>query len=356
MSTGKPEAPGKKWEKLPRFGLRGERGEVYKKLGRRVLEVELAGVQQMLERVGDEFVRACRYLRYEKGTAGLDKRRTGHVVVMGVGKSGHVGSKIAATLASTGTPAFFVHPAEAAHGDLGMITAHDVVLALSNSGKTRELLDLVPALKELGVPLIAMTGNAGSPLAQEATVHLDVAVAEEACPLELAPTASTTATLAMGDALAVAVMQAEELTPEGFARSHPGGALGKKLLLTVGRVMHTGEEVPTVKSGARLRDALLEMTRKGLGMTAVVGPQGQLAGIFTDGDLRRALDRDVDVRNATVDSVMTRDCKTAREGMMAADALRFMQEHKISALVVIDGQERVTGALNMHDLLRAGVG
>lgn len=352
MSSGDTDAPGKKWDKLPRFGSRGERAEAYQKLGRRVLEIELAGVQALLARVDEEFVRACRYLRYEKSGA----KRHGHVVVTGVGKSGHIGSKIAATLASTGTPAFFVHPSEAAHGDLGMITSHDVVLALSNSGKTRELLDLLPALKELGVPLIAMTGNPASPLAKEATVHLDVTVPEEACPLELAPTASTTAALAMGDALAVAVMQAEELTAEGFARSHPGGALGKKLLLTVGRVMHAGDAVPKVRGGARLRDALLEMTRKGLGMTAVVDDKDRLLGVFTDGDLRRALDRDVDVRNATIDGVMTRDCKTAREGMMAVDALRFMQEHKISALVVIDRDERVTGALTMHDLLRAGVG
>lgn len=354
MSSHDSEATDKKWEKLPRFG-RGQRAEAYKKLGRRVLEIELAGVQQQIARIDDEFVRACRYLRYEKGAAGLDKPRSGHVVVMGVGKSGHIGSKIAATLASTGTPAFFVHPAEAAHGDLGMITEHDVVLALSNSGKTRELLDLVPALKELGVPLIAVTGDPGSPLAKDATVHLNVAVDEEACPLELAPTASTTAALAIGDALAVAVMQAEQLTPEGFARSHPGGALGKRLLLTVGRVMHSGDEVPLVRSGAPLRDALLEMSRKGLGMTAIVDERRQLLGIFTDGDLRRALDRDVDVRTAVVDGVMTRDCKTAREGMMAVDALRFMQESRVSALVVIDDHERVIGALNMHDLLRAGV-
>ena len=354
MSAGDTPSSRKKWDKLPRFG-RGERAEAYKKLGRRVLEIEIAGVQKQLERIDDEFVRACRYLRYEKGAAGLDKARTGHVVVMGVGKSGHVGHKIAATLASTGTPAFFVHPAEAAHGDLGMITPHDVVLALSNSGKTRELTDLLPALKELGVPLIAMTGNPGSPLAKEATVHLNIAVDEEACPLELAPTSSTTAALAMGDALAVAVMQAEELTAEGFARSHPGGALGKKLLLTVGRVMHAGAEIPTVKSSARLKDALLEMTKKGLGMTAIVDDKGRLLGIFTDGDLRRALDRDVDVKGTPVDAVMTRDCKTAREGMMAADALRFMQEQKISALVVVDEDERVVGALNMHDLLRAGL-
>jgi arabinose-5-phosphate isomerase len=345
---------GSKWEKLPSLG-RSQRGEAYKKLGRRVLEIEHRAVGALLDRIDDQFVRACRYLRYEK-IGLLEKDRQGHVVVMGVGKSGHIATKIAATLASTGTPAFFVHPSEAAHGDLGMITKHDAVLALSNSGKTQEILALLPGLKQLGIPLIAMTGNADSPLAKAATVHLDVAVAEEACPLELAPTASTTAALAMGDALAVAIMQAEELTPEGFARSHPGGALGKKLLLNVAAVMHTGEAIPAVAAGARLKDALLEMTRKGLGMTAVVDDKRKLLGIFTDGDLRRALDRDVDLRTASIESVMTKDCRTVGEELMAVDALRLMQAHKISALVVVDDKRRVTGALNMHDLLRAGVG
>jgi arabinose-5-phosphate isomerase len=343
------------WDKLPKLGSRGERGEVYKKLGRKVIEIELAGLKLMGDRIDDQFVRACRYLRYEK-LGPVDRHRTGHVVVMGVGKSGHIGTKIAATLASTGTPAFFVHPAEAAHGDLGMLTAHDVVLALSNSGKTSEIVALLPGLKKLGVPLIAMTGNPASPLAKAADVHLNVAVEQEACPLELAPTASTTAALAMGDALAVAVMQAEEFDEEGFARSHPGGALGKRLLLDVRGLMHAGDELPAVKAGAPLKDALLEMTRKGLGMTAVVDERRKLLGIFTDGDLRRALDRDVDLRGTTIDSVMTKSCKTVREDVMASEALALMQQHKISALVVVDAQNRVTGALNMHDLLRAGVG
>ena len=344
------------WDKLPEGRSRGERGEVYKKLGRKVVEIELAGVKQMIERIDDEFVRACRYLRYEKLLGPIDKKRSGHVVVMGVGKSGHIGTKIAATLASTGTPAFFVHPAEAAHGDLGMLTEHDVVLALSNSGKTGELVALLPGLKKLGVKLIAMTGNPDSPLARAADVHLNVGVDQEACPLELAPTASTTAALAMGDALAVAVMQAEEFDEEGFARSHPGGALGKRLLLNVGVLMHTGEEIPAVTGGALLKEALLEMTRKGLGMTAVVDPKRKLLGIFTDGDLRRALDRDTDLRTAKIDEVMTRSPKTVREDLMAHQALQLMKEHKISALVVVDGEGRVSGALNMHDLLRAGVG
>jgi arabinose-5-phosphate isomerase len=339
------------WEKLPKFGSRGERGETYKKLGRKVIEIEQAAVQLMASRIDDEFVRACRYMRYEKN----GRRREGHVVVLGVGKSGHVGTKIAATLASTGTPAFFVHPGEASHGDLGMITRKDVVLALSNSGKTPEILNLLPVIKKLGIPLIAMTGNPASPLARAATVHLNVGVDQEACPLELAPTASTTAALAMGDALAVAVLQAEEVSKEDFARSHPGGALGRKLLLQVAGVMHSGEEIPAVPVQSLVRDALLEMTRKGLGMTTVLNEQRELAGIFTDGDLRRALDRGIDVREADIASVMTRNCKTVGAEVMAVDALRLMQEHKISALVVVDAKKRVVGALNMHDLLRAGV-
>ena len=344
------------WDKLPGLGSPGERGEVYRKLARKVIDIELAAVKLMGERIDEEFVRACRYLRHEKTVAGLWAARKGHVIVMGVGKSGHVGNKIAATLASTGTPAFFVHPAEAAHGDLGMLTEHDVVLALSNSGKTSELVVLLPALKKLGIPLIAMTGNPASPLAQAATVHLNVAVEQEACPLELAPTASTTAALAMGDALAVAVMQAEEFDEAGFARSHPGGALGRRLLLDVASVMHTGDEVPAVAAGAPLKEALLEMTRKGLGMTAVVDGKRRLLGIFTDGDLRRTLDREIDLRASAIDAVMTKGCKTIRADAMATEALSLMREHKISALVVVDDQQRVTGALNMHDLLRAGVG
>jgi arabinose-5-phosphate isomerase len=356
MATDKGGAAKGAWDKLPKLGSPSERGEAYKKLGRKVIEIELAGVKLMADRIDDQFVRACRYLRYEKMVGPIDKKRTGHVVVMGVGKSGHIGTKIAATLASTGTPAFFVHPAEAAHGDLGMLTEHDVVLALSNSGKTGEIVSLLPGLKKLGVKLIAMTGNPDSPLAKAADVHLDVGVEQEACPLELAPTASTTAALAMGDALAVAVMQAEEFDEEGFARSHPGGALGKRLLLNVGILMHTGEEIPSVAGGAPLKDALLEMTRKGLGMTAVVDGKRKLLGIFTDGDLRRALDRDTDLRTAKIDEVMTRNPKVVREEVMAHEALTLMKEHKISALVVVDGDGRVTGALSMHDLLRAGVG
>ncbi|MGH8441572.1 MAG: KpsF/GutQ family sugar-phosphate isomerase [Nevskiaceae bacterium] len=349
------DKPAKKsWAKLPKLGSRGERGEAYKQLGKKVIEIELAGVKLMADRIDEQFVRACRHLRYEK-IGPLDKRRSGHVVVMGVGKSGHIGTKIAATLASTGTPAFFVHPAEAAHGDLGMLTGHDVVLALSNSGKTGELVALLPGLKKLGIKIIAMTGNPESPLANAADVHLNVAVEQEACPLELAPTASTTAALAMGDALAVAVMQAEDFDEQDFGKSHPGGALGKRLLLDVAMLMHKDDAIPAVSSGAPLKDALLEMSKKGLGMTAVVDGKRKLLGIFTDGDLRRALDRDVSLRETTIDSVMSRNPKVVREDVMATEALALMKEHKISALVVVDAQQRVTGALSMHDLLRAGL-
>jgi arabinose-5-phosphate isomerase len=354
MSSGDSDAGAKKWAKLPKFG-REQRGEAYKELGRRVLEIEQAAVQALVARIDDEFVRACRYLRYAKTVAGTWVERKGHVVVIGVGKSGHVGGKIAATLASTGTPAFFVQAAEAAHGDLGMITSNDVILALSNSGKTPEMLTLLPGIKKLDIPLIAMTGNKDSPLAKAATVHLDVSVAIEACPLELAPTSSTTAALAMGDALAVAVMQAEETTAEDFARSHPGGALGRRLLLTVADVMHVGDRIPSVATGAKLKDALLEMSRKGLGMTTVVDGKRHLLGVFTDGDLRRTLDREVDLRTTPIEDVMTRDPKTIREDTKAADALAFMHEHKITALVVVDADRAVIGALSMHDLLRAGL-
>ena len=340
--SAKPE-----WAKFPLpviGGLRGARSEIYKDLGRQVIEIELAGLKQMLERIDDEFVRACRKLQVK-----------GKVIVMGVGKSGHVANKIAATMASTGTPAFFVHPAEAAHGDLGMVARDDVVLALSNSGKTPELLTLLPAIKAKKITLIAMTGNPESRLAKEADVHVNVAVDQEACPLELAPTTSTTAALAMGDALAVAIMRHKEFTEQGFATSHPGGALGKRLLLNVAALMHSGEQVPSVPGGATLKDALLEMTRKGLGMTAVVDAGSRLLGIFTDGDLRRALDGDVNLKATKIDGVMTREPKTAREDVMATAALALMKEHKISALVVVEGSQRVAGALTMHDLLRAGL-
>jgi arabinose-5-phosphate isomerase len=319
--------------------------ERLKKLGRAVVDTENRAVAALAERIDAQFVRACELMLGCQG----------RVVVLGMGKSGHIGSKIAATLASTGTPAFFVHPGEASHGDLGMITPKDVVLAISYSGGTPEIVVLLPMLKRLGVALIAMTGKPDSPLAKAADVHIDVSVAQEACPLNLAPTASTTATLVMGDALAVALLEARGFTEADFAQSHPGGALGRRLLLHVADVMHTGDEVPVVGPDASLREALLEMTRKRLGMTAIANGDGQLMGIYTDGDLRRTLDRDIDVRKASIRDVMTVNCKTARATMLAAEAVRLMETHKISALVVVDDQQRIIGALNMHDLLRAGV-
>ncbi|MGB5260975.1 MAG: KpsF/GutQ family sugar-phosphate isomerase [Gammaproteobacteria bacterium] len=280
---------------------------------------------------------------------------TGRVVVIGMGKSGHIAGKIAATLASTGTPAFFVHPGEASHGDLGMITPTDVVLALSNSGETGEIITILPLIKRLNVPLIAMTGNPASTLSQAATANLNVSVAREACPLGLAPTASTTAALAMGDALAVALLESRGFTEEDFARSHPGGALGRRLLLLIDDLMHTGNRAPRVSADTLLSDALVEMTRKGLGMTAVVDADDRLLGVFTDGDLRRAIDRRLDVHSAVISDVMTADCKTIRPGMLAAEALQIMDDMNINALPVVNDRQELVGALNMHDLLRAGV-
>ena len=275
---------------------------------------------------------------------------------MGMGKSGHIGGKIAATLASTGTPAFFVHPGEASHGDMGMVKPEDVVLALSNSGETDELIVLVPLLRRLGVPLIAFTGNPTSTLAEAATVHINVGVAQEACPLGLAPTSSTTAALAMGDALAVALLEARGFTQEDFARSHPGGALGRRLLLKISDLMHQGERRPRVGTDTPLRDALLEMTRKGLGLTAIVDEHDRVLGIFTDGDLRRVLDQGgADALREPVGAFMTRHSKTIPADTLAAEALRVMQENKINALLVTNAEGALEGVLNMHDLLKARV-
>jgi arabinose-5-phosphate isomerase len=282
-------------------------------------------------------------------------RCEGRVVVTGMGKSGHIGSKIAATLASTGTPSFFLHPAEAIHGDIGMITAKDVVLALSNSGETDELLTILPVIKRLDVPLVALTGKSGSTLARYATVTLDVSVPAEACPLNLAPTASTTATLAMGDALAVAVLEARGFTEEDFARSHPGGSLGRRLLLHVEEVMRTGDDLPAVGPDTPLSAGLLEMSRKGLGMTTIVDDARRVIGVFTDGDLRRTLDTQIDVRATPMHQVMTANPKMARPRMLAAEAVHLMETHRITALPVVDDAGTLVGALNVHDLLRAGV-
>ena len=312
---------------------------------KRVLEIEARAIMDLLPKIGPEFTEACE----------LCLQCRGRTIVTGMGKSGHIGSKIAATLASTGTPAFFVHPGEASHGDLGMITPKDLVIAVSYSGETAEIITILPLLKRLGLPLISMTGAPGSTLGSAATVVLDTAVQEEACPLNLAPTASTTAALAMGDALAVALLESRGFTVEDFARSHPGGALGKRLLLRVEDLMHTGDQIPRVGAETGLADGLLEMTRKGLGMTAVTTPDGHLQGIFTDGDLRRALDDNLDVHKTPMRDVMTAQCETVRPDQLAAEAVRIMEQRKINALLVVDDNHFVIGALNVHDFFRAGV-
>ena len=311
-----------------------------------VISIEARAIEVLKARIDDNFLHACQ----------LMFACPGRVVVSGMGKSGHIARKIAATLASTGTPAFFVHPGEASHGDLGMITQKDVVLALSNSGETDELLTILPVIKRQGIPLIVMTGNPDSSLAAMGDVHLDVSVPEEACPLGLAPTASTTAALVMGDALAIALLEARGFTDEDFARSHPAGLLGRRLLLHIADIMHAGEQVPRIAADASLSDALVEMTRKGLGMTAIVDGQGKLLGIFTDGDLRRAVDNNnIDLRTTPVTSLMTVNPKTISADKLAIEAARLMEAHKIHALLVTDADDRIVGALNIHDLLRARV-
>ena len=314
--------------------------------GRRVIEVEARGLAAMAGRIDGAFTEACRALLACEG----------RIACSGMGKSGHIDRKIAATLASTGTPAFYVHPGEAGHGDLGMVTDADVVLALSNSGETDELLMLLPVLKRQGNTLIAMTGRPGSTLATTADIHLDVSVPEEACPLHLAPTTSTTAALALGDALSVALLEARGFTADDFARSHPAGNLGRRLLLHITDVMHAGNDIPRVPEDATLSEALVEMSRKRLGMTAVVDARGCLVGMFTDGDLRRTLDDDaVDLRTTRIADVMTRKPKSIDSDALAVEAAQLMEEHKINALLVVDEARQVVGALNVHDLLRARV-
>ena len=314
--------------------------------GRRVLDIEARGLEAVSARINGEFSRACRVLLACRG----------RVVCTGMGKSGHVARKIAATLASTGTPAFYVHPGEAGHGDLGMVTDADVLLALSYSGESDEILMLLPALKRQGNPLVAMTGRETSTLAREADVHLDVSVPAEACPLHLAPTSSTTASMAMGDALAVALLEARGFTADDFARSHPAGALGRRLLLHIRDVMHGGDEIPRVSADASLADALMEMSRKRLGMTAIVDDQDRLLGMYTDGDLRRTLaDPAVDVHRARIADVMTRSPVVIEADALATEAARLMEDRKITMLLVLDRARRVVGALNIHDLLRARV-
>lgn len=314
-------------------------------LAAEVLDIEARAVNALRERLNSNFAAACE----------LCESITGRVVVTGMGKSGHIGNKIAATLASTGTPAFFMHPGEASHGDLGMITGQDLLLAVSYSGETDEVLTILPLVKRMGAKLLSMTGKPGSTLARAADVHLDVSVSEEACPLNLAPTASTTVTLAMGDALAVALLKLRGFTAEDFAMSHPSGSLGKRLLLRVADVMRTGNDVPKVTPDVVLSEGLLEMTQKGLGMTAVVDADDRIRGIFTDGDLRRALDAGVDVRKTTMQEIMHPRCKTIPADVLAVEAVHLMEENKITSLLVADEAGRLTGALNVHDLFRAGI-
>ncbi|MDH3787840.1 MAG: KpsF/GutQ family sugar-phosphate isomerase [Xanthomonadales bacterium] len=314
-------------------------------LARAVIETQASSITSLLERIDDQFVEACTTL--------LECR--GRVVVIGMGKSGHVGSKISSTLASTGTPSFFVHPAEASHGDLGMIKPSDVLLALSNSGETDEVNHILPLLKRIGVKIVAMTGNPGSTLARHADVHLNVAVAKEACPLGLAPTSSTTAALVMGDALAVSLLETRGFTREDFARSHPAGQLGRRLLLHISDIMHTGQEIPTVPVDASISQAIVEMTAKRLGMTAVQEEDGTVAGVFTDGDLRRTLDKGMDPHMTSVSAAMTRGGQQISPDALAVEAMQKMQSHSIQGLLVTDQDGQLVGALNFQDLLKAGV-
>lgn len=317
----------------------------YRSAALEVLQTEVAALQQLDQYLNDDFINACELILANK---------EGKVAVMGMGKSGHIGNKIAATLASTGTSAFFVHPGEAAHGDLGMIEPGDIVLAISNSGESSEILSLFPVLKRLNIKIISMTGKPASNMAKLSDLHLQITVPKEACPLGLAPTSSTTATLVMGDALAVALLQARGFTAEDFALSHPGGALGRKLLLKLADIMHTGASLPLVTPSTVVRDALLEISQKGLGMTAVVDDHQHLVGIFTDGDLRRILDKRIDIHSAMIGDVMTLNPTTAEPNMLAAEGLNLMQDKSINGLVLCENG-KVVGALNMHDLLKAGV-
>ena len=315
------------------------------KLAKAVIKTEAAAIDALLDRIDVEFEKACE----------LIIQCQGRVVVTGMGKSGHIGNKIAATLASTGTPAFFMHPGEASHGDLGMLTSTDVVIALSNSGETTEIKTLVPLIKRLGIPLISFTGVTTSSLAENADVNLNVGVEKEACPLGLAPTSSTTAAIVMGDALAVALLDARGFTEEDFARSHPGGSLGRKLLLHVSDIMHSGAALPSVTEQATLKQALLEMTQKGLGMTAVVDTHNKVVGVYTDGDLRRSLDDDIDIKTAMIKDVMSNHCCSCKPQQLAAEIVKLMQDKKINSLPVVDDNHCLVGALNMHDLLKSGV-
>ena len=313
--------------------------------GLRVIQVEQTALDNLRPHIDARFQKACE----------LMLACSGRIVVTGMGKSGHIGNKIAATLASTGSPAFFVHPGEASHGDLGMITPQDVVIAISNSGETGELLAIVPLIKRMHAPLISITNNSHYSLSQAATVSLEIGKSAEACPLGLAPTSSTTATLVLGDALAVALLEARGFTAEDFALSHPGGSLGRKLLLRVQDVMHKDEQVPVVTDSTLIIDALMEITKKGLGMTAVADAHGALAGLYTDGDLRRNLDHKIDIHHTAIRDVMSTKCTTVTANLLAVEALDVMQQRKINGVIVVDGNNRPVGALNMHDLFTAKV-
>ncbi len=314
-------------------------------LGLAVVQTEAKAINDLTSRIDENFAKACRLLLSCEG----------RIVVVGMGKSGHVGNKIAATLASTGSPAFFVHPGEASHGDLGMITLKDVVLALSYSGETDEITLLLPFIKRLGIPLVALTGNPNSTLAKAANIHLDISVHKEACPLGLAPTSSTTAALVMGDALAIAMLEARGFTAEDFALAHPNGSLGRRLLLRVADVMRSGDAIPKVTPDTKLIHTLVEMSQKAMGMTTVLNTEDQLLGIFTDGDLRRAIDRKIDIHHTPIGDIMVKNCKTIPHSMLAAEALNIMETYKITVLIIVDTDNKVIGALHMHDLLRAGV-
>ena len=316
-----------------------------KTLGLAVVNTELEAVSALRDRIGDAFGTACRYFLQCEG----------RIVVIGMGKSGHIAGKIAATLASTGTPAFFVHPGEASHGDLGMISSNDIALTISNSGTSAEILTLYPVMERVGIPVIAMTGNPQSAMATLAKVHICIAVSKEACPLGLAPTSSTTATLAMGDALAVALLQAKDFTADDFALSHPGGALGRRLLLKVLDVAHTGNELPLVDQHVSISLALLEVSQKGLGMTGIINEQGQLVGLFTDGDLRRTLDQKLDFHTTSISQVMTKEPVVLQDNLLAAGALKLMEDNNINGLFIVDKDRQPLGALNMLDMLKAGV-
>ena len=313
--------------------------------GREVLSLESRALGQLADRLDARFSRACELLLACEG----------RVIVVGMGKSGHIGGKIAATLASTGTPAFFVHPGEASHGDLGMITPGDLVIAISNSGETPEILALLPIIKRMGIPLIAMTGQAASTLGNTAVECLDTSVDKEACPHNLAPTASTTATLGMGDALAVAVLKSRGFSRDDFARSHPGGTLGRRLLIYVRDVMHTHDDMPLVTSGSQLTTALEEMSAKGLGMTGIVNAEGHLIGIYTDGDVRRSINQSIDVQTTVIDQVMVSDPRSTTADALAAEVVQLMRQHSINGLFAVDPEQRPVGALNALDLMRAGI-